>query len=315
MADSCAVAARQQWGSQGIFLPETLGFDGLAELPDDIAAEMRDLYLVRKPMAEASPEFLEFSSMRQPHSSRWNWWESGAWSTASGARAAARSAVRRRHAHLLPRRQDRLHVLAALRVHPRRGLASRSGVPHPPRRRRVLSQLPQHGERGPTANTTFTTSTATSRSATPATPTRKSPRCAASSRRLSARRRFSASTPKCGRCGRSFSTTSRPLPRSDNPEVVALRQRGGGRGGRGGGGGRRGGGAPDDGRPYWVRALPPIRSGGPGRPDGNTMPMWFFDLARSKTRTLKQWPWPTPRSTATAAAAAACSRRFPSSKR
>ena len=53
MYDSCAVAAEQQWGSKGVFLPETFAFDGLAELPTDIAAEMRELYLVRKPMSEA----------------------------------------------------------------------------------------------------------------------------------------------------------------------------------------------------------------------------------------------------------------------
>jgi hypothetical protein len=79
MADSCAVAAREQWGSRGIFLPETHAFDGLAALPAPIAAEMRELYLVHKPMRDASPEFLEFARLRQPHSSRWNWWESGRW--------------------------------------------------------------------------------------------------------------------------------------------------------------------------------------------------------------------------------------------
>ena len=31
--------------------------------------------------------------------------------------------------------------------------------------------------------------------------------------------------------------------------------------------------------PVWIRALPPIfRGRGDGRPDGNTMPQWFFDL-------------------------------------
>jgi hypothetical protein len=31
--------------------------------------------------------------------------------------------------------------------------------------------------------------------------------------------------------------------------------------------------------PVWIRALPPIfRGTGTGRPDGNTMPQWFFDL-------------------------------------
>ena len=34
MFDACALAARQQWGSEGIFIPETVWFDGLAKLPE-----------------------------------------------------------------------------------------------------------------------------------------------------------------------------------------------------------------------------------------------------------------------------------------
>ncbi len=84
MYESCALAARQQWGSEGIFIPETVAFDGLARLPDEIASEMRDLYLLRKPWAERSQEFLEHARTKLPFSSRWNWiaggkWESGRW--------------------------------------------------------------------------------------------------------------------------------------------------------------------------------------------------------------------------------------------
>jgi hypothetical protein len=77
MHDACAVAARQQWGSQGIYIPETAYFDGLEKLPDDIAAEMRELYLMRKPWAERSEQFRKFSETKHPHSSRWNWMASG----------------------------------------------------------------------------------------------------------------------------------------------------------------------------------------------------------------------------------------------
>jgi hypothetical protein len=73
MSEACALAARQQWGSEGIFIPETVWFDGLAPLPDDIAAEMRDLYLLRKPWAGRSARFMEFATTKNPHSSRWNW--------------------------------------------------------------------------------------------------------------------------------------------------------------------------------------------------------------------------------------------------
>ena len=79
MANACAVAARQQWGSEGIFIPETVWFDGLARLPDDIAAEMRELYLLRKPWTERSAKFIEFAKTKLPHSSRWNWWGGGSW--------------------------------------------------------------------------------------------------------------------------------------------------------------------------------------------------------------------------------------------
>jgi hypothetical protein len=79
MFDSATVAAEQQWGSRGIFIPETVAFDGLAKLPDDIAAEMRELYLLRKPWAERSAKFMEFAATKSPYSSRWNWIGGGSW--------------------------------------------------------------------------------------------------------------------------------------------------------------------------------------------------------------------------------------------
>ncbi len=79
MFDSCATAARQQWGSQGIYIPETVAFDGLAKLPDGIAAEMRDLYLLRKPWDQRSEAFLALARTGQPHSSRWNWMGGGSY--------------------------------------------------------------------------------------------------------------------------------------------------------------------------------------------------------------------------------------------
>ena len=79
MYDAAALAARQQWGSQGIFIPETVFFDGLEPLPDDIAAEMRDLYLMRKPWEERSQRFREHAEPKPPHNSRWNWKDKGKW--------------------------------------------------------------------------------------------------------------------------------------------------------------------------------------------------------------------------------------------
>jgi hypothetical protein len=79
MFEACATAARQQWGSQGIYIPETAYFDGLERLPDSIASEMQALYLERKPWSERSNAFLEYAATRHPYSSRWNWMNVGHW--------------------------------------------------------------------------------------------------------------------------------------------------------------------------------------------------------------------------------------------
>lgn len=81
MYESCALAAKQQWGSEGIFIPETVAFDGLAKLPENIAAEMQKLYLLRKPWEQRSQEFLTYAGTKVPFSSRWNWIGGGKWQT------------------------------------------------------------------------------------------------------------------------------------------------------------------------------------------------------------------------------------------
>ena len=70
---SYARAAQQQWGSQGIWIPETTWFNGLEELPDNIAAEMRYLYLDRKPWNERSKKFDEYAHNKNGLNSRWNY--------------------------------------------------------------------------------------------------------------------------------------------------------------------------------------------------------------------------------------------------
>ncbi|HTW94537.1 MAG TPA: hypothetical protein VMD30_07080, partial [Tepidisphaeraceae bacterium] len=83
--DSWAQAARQEWGSQGIYIPEIAWFDGLETLPASIAAEMRDLYLVRKPWSQRSAAFMTYAQTKSSFSSRWNWmlhdprWVDGRW--------------------------------------------------------------------------------------------------------------------------------------------------------------------------------------------------------------------------------------------
>lgn len=79
MYDASAVAARQQWGSQGIYIAETSYFNGLAKLPDEIASEMRDLYLLLQPWDRKTTRFTRFSETKHPHSSRWNWNQTSAY--------------------------------------------------------------------------------------------------------------------------------------------------------------------------------------------------------------------------------------------
>ena len=71
--DSYATAAKQQWGSKGIWIPETTWWNGLDVLPDSIASEMRDLYLVRKPWEERSKSFMDYAETKNDLNSRWNW--------------------------------------------------------------------------------------------------------------------------------------------------------------------------------------------------------------------------------------------------
>jgi len=79
MFESCATAARQQWGSQGIWIPEIVAFNGLEKLPDDIAAELQDLVLVRKPYEERSAKFQWFIETKNRHHARWNFEADGHW--------------------------------------------------------------------------------------------------------------------------------------------------------------------------------------------------------------------------------------------
>ncbi len=61
MLGSCTEAACQQWGSTGLYIPETVYFDGIEKLPDPIAAEMQELYLLEKPWEKRSVEFARFA--------------------------------------------------------------------------------------------------------------------------------------------------------------------------------------------------------------------------------------------------------------
>ncbi len=49
-------AARQRWNADGLFLPETVPFDGPAELPEDLVPEYRERFLQGQLAAGVSPE-------------------------------------------------------------------------------------------------------------------------------------------------------------------------------------------------------------------------------------------------------------------
>ena len=73
MHDSLTIAAQQQFGSKGLFIPETVWFDGLAKLPEEIAEEMRDLYLLNRPWETRTQKFMDYAHHKTPQNARWNW--------------------------------------------------------------------------------------------------------------------------------------------------------------------------------------------------------------------------------------------------
>ena len=73
MSRSLEIAAEQQWGSKGIYIPETTWFDGLEKLPEDLAEEMRDLYLLDRAWETRSRRFMDYAHYKHPQNARWNW--------------------------------------------------------------------------------------------------------------------------------------------------------------------------------------------------------------------------------------------------
>jgi hypothetical protein len=67
-----ARSAEQQWGSKGIYIAETIGFDGDPEMPDSIAKEMTALMLVQKPWDQRSQAYKDYAGSRNKWQSRWN---------------------------------------------------------------------------------------------------------------------------------------------------------------------------------------------------------------------------------------------------
>lgn len=68
--DAYAKAAEQDWNSKGIYIPETGTFNGPEELPEDIADEIREVFINQKLPSEKLKAFKE---NRNSHESRWSW--------------------------------------------------------------------------------------------------------------------------------------------------------------------------------------------------------------------------------------------------
>ena len=81
MLPSCERAARDVWGSAGVWIPETVHFNGPPALPPDIATELREFLLCRKPVGELSEPFKTFGSTRNPLHPYWNHMAFDCWKT------------------------------------------------------------------------------------------------------------------------------------------------------------------------------------------------------------------------------------------
>jgi hypothetical protein len=67
--DRHATSAEQQWGSKGIHISQTEGYDGPEILPDHIAGQLSEMFLNATP---PSAELLAFARSRNAWNSRWN---------------------------------------------------------------------------------------------------------------------------------------------------------------------------------------------------------------------------------------------------
>ena len=79
MYDACALAATQQWGTKGIYIPEVTFFNGPEKIPDNLVQEFQDLYLARKPYSQASKGFLEYVQVKNNLNSRYNFLNFGSY--------------------------------------------------------------------------------------------------------------------------------------------------------------------------------------------------------------------------------------------
>jgi hypothetical protein len=259
MADACARAAREQWGSQGLFIPETMAFDGPAPLPADLAEEVRDLYLLRKPWDAASQRLRDYAATKIPYSSQWNWvhhgrWENGRWLYVERGNGPYGPIT-----HIFSRGAKIAYQYWLLYEFTRdekwlrdRAYPMLKGVAE------FYRNFPniKKGEDGK-YHIHHVNSNESIRGAQDTDEEIASMRGifpvlikASEILNVDADRRP---------VWQEFHDSLTPLVRSDHPDAQPPPRE-----------------SPE---PFWIRGLPPVAYGNPsGRPDGNTMPMWFFDL-------------------------------------
>jgi len=261
MLDACSLAARQEWGSQGAYFPETVCFNGPGPLPDDIAAEMRELYLLKKPWTDRSQRFLEYAGTKLAYASAWNWigsgdWDHGRWVYeerdsgpygpvthifSRGAKYAYQFWLRYEYTHDEAWLRDRAYpVLKAVAEFYR-------NFPNVTKEADGLYHIHDVNSNEGVWGAQDTDEEISSMMGI-------FPVVIKASEILNVDADLRPAW-------QEFLDHLAPLPRSDNPELAWL--------------------ADTNGPPVWVRGLPPAfapRNRVAGRPDGNTMPEWFFDL-------------------------------------
>lgn len=71
--DACEKAAVQQWGTKGLWIPETTWFNGPEEIPANLQEEFIALYTCRKKWEERSEEFRKFAEGRNSFDTRYSY--------------------------------------------------------------------------------------------------------------------------------------------------------------------------------------------------------------------------------------------------
>lgn len=70
---ACENAAIQQWGTQGIWIPETTWFNGPEEIPEELREEFVQLYTCQKRWADRSDGFKKFAEGRNAFDARYSY--------------------------------------------------------------------------------------------------------------------------------------------------------------------------------------------------------------------------------------------------